>query len=57
MFADWGILAAGLIIFLVFPLTLVGYALWAAKRYEKVNDLDQIGSMDVDERLKRFKDQ
>ena len=57
MFADCGILAAGLIIFLVFPLALVGYALWAAKRFDQVNELDQIGSMDVDERLKRFKDQ
>lgn len=57
MASDWGILVAGLVIFLVFPVALVGYALWASKRFEKVNDLDQIGSMDVDERLKRFKDQ
>lgn len=57
MFEDWGVLAAGLLIFLVFPLALIGYALIAARRYEQVMDMDQLGSMDVDERLKRFKDQ
>lgn len=57
MFEDWGVLAAGLFIFLVFPLALVGYALLAARRVETIMDIDQIGSHDVDERYKRFKDQ
>lgn len=57
MFEDWGVLAAGLLIFLVFPLALVGYVMIAARRYDEVMDMDQLGSMDVDERLKRFKDQ
>ncbi len=57
MFGDWAVFWAAMVIFLVFPMGVIGYAWWVGSQVEVINDMDQIGSMDVDQNLKRFKDQ
>jgi hypothetical protein len=57
VFGDWAVFWAAMVIFLVFPMGVIGYAWWVGSQVEVINDMDQIGSMDVDQNLKRFKDQ
>lgn len=54
---EWAVLWGGLVIFLVLPVAVLAYAYWVGSDLEGQDDMDHIGSMDVDQRLKRFKDQ
>ena len=55
--AEWAVFWGGLVIFLFIPAGVLAYAYWVGSHHTDHVDMDQIGSMDVDQRLKRFKDQ
>jgi hypothetical protein len=54
---EWAVLWGGIVIFLILPAGVLGYAYWIGSAVDEHDDMDHIGSMDVDHRLKRFKDQ
>jgi hypothetical protein len=54
---EWAVLWGGIVIFLGVPVGVLGYAYWIGSDMDGQDDMDNIGSMDVDHRLKRFKDQ
>lgn len=55
--AEYAVLWGGLIIFGIIPGVILLWAYWVGADLEGEDDMDQIGSLDVDQRYKRFKDQ
>jgi hypothetical protein len=55
--AEWAVFWGGLVIFGLLPIGVLGFAYWAGSDVEGQDDLENIGSQDVDIQLKRYKDQ
>lgn len=55
--AEYAVLWGGLTIFGIIPGVVLLWAYWVGSDLEGMDDEEFLGSMDVDQRLKRFKDQ
>lgn len=54
---EWAVLWGGLTIFGIIPGVILLWAYLVGADLEGDDDMDHIGSLDVDQRYKRFKDQ
>ena len=55
--AEWAVFWGGLVIFGLLPIGILSYAYWVGSDIDGADDMDFIGSQDVDNHLKRYKDQ
>jgi hypothetical protein len=55
--AEWAVFWGGLVIFGLIPGAFIGWAYYVGRDIKASDEMEHIGSQDVDNYLKRYKDQ